>query len=66
MFHISLASERKQRSLAKEAVGDNMAAEMVPFTFPAEGRGEEIHEAPFVYVPNLIARVSDTLNQHLQ
>ncbi|CAI8026821.1 hypothetical protein GBAR_LOCUS15372, partial [Geodia barretti] len=38
MFHISLASERKQRSLAKETVGDNIAAEMVPFTFPAEGR----------------------------
>ena len=66
MFHISLASERKQRSLAKETVGDNIAAEMVPFTFPAEGRGAEVHAAPFVYVPNLIARVSDTLNQHLE
>ena len=63
MFHISLASERKQRSLAKETVGDNIA---VPFTFPAEGRGAEVHAAPFVYVPNLIARVSDTLNQHLE
>jgi hypothetical protein len=60
MFHVSLASERKQRTLAKES------AEIVPFTFPAEGRGAEVHEAPFVYIPNLIARVSDTLNQHLQ
>lgn len=66
MFHISLASERKQRALAKESIGDNITAELVPFSFPAEGRRVEIKEAPFVYVPNLIARVSDSLNQHLK
>ena len=63
MFHVSLASERR---LAKEAVGENITAEMVPFTFTAQGGGEEIREAPFVYVQNLIARVADTLTHHLE
>ena len=63
---MSLASERQQRSLVKDAVGDNLTAEMAPFSSTAEGGGEEIREAPFVYVPNLIARVVDTLNHHLQ
>lgn len=65
VFHVSLASERRQRTLAKEAVGENLAAEMAPFTFSAGG-GEEIREAPFVYVPNLIARVADTLTHNLE
>ena len=37
VFHVSLESERRQQTLAKEAVGDNITAEMVPFTFPADG-----------------------------
>ena len=65
VFHVSLASERRQRTLANEAVGENITAEMVPFTFSAEAT-EEIREAPFVYVPNLIARVADTLTHHLE
>ena len=65
VFHVSLASERRQRTLAKEEVGENLAAEMAPFTFSAGG-GEEIREAPFVYVPNLIARVADTLTHNLE
>ncbi len=66
VFNVSLASERRQHTLANEAVGDSITAEMAPFTFSAEGGGEEIREAPFVYMPNLIARVADTLTHHLQ
>ena len=66
MFHVSLASERRQRTLAKKAVGENIVVEVVPFTFSAAGGGVEIREAPFVYVPNLIARVADTLTHHLE
>ena len=50
MFHHSLASKRRQQTLPKEAVGDNINAEMVPFNFPAGGGGDEIQENPFVYV----------------
>ena len=63
MFNVSLASERQQRNRAKEAIGDNLAAEMVPFAFTVED-GVEFREVPFVFVPNLIVRVADKLNQH--
>ena len=39
VFHVSLASEQSQRTLAKEAIGGNITAEMVPFTFPADSGG---------------------------
>jgi len=63
---VSLASERKQRTLAGEVVGDNITAEMGPFTFPTDGGEEEIWEAPFVYVPNLIVKIADTLTHPLE
>ena len=52
--------------LAKETVGDsNLAAEMLPFAFPAgKGEPDQFREAPFVYVPNLTAKVADRLAQH--
>jgi hypothetical protein len=65
VFHVSLASEQKQRSLAKATRGDNLSAEMVPFSFPSSG-GTEIRDAPFVFVPNLIARVADSVTSHLK
>ena len=39
---MSLASERQQQSLTKEAVGDNLTSEMAPFSSTTEGRGEEM------------------------
>ena len=58
-FNVSLASERKQRKLAETALGDtSLLQEMVPFTF-SKGGVEEIREAPFVYMRNIIAAVSD-------
>lgn len=41
-----------------------MAAERGAFTFPAEKGGEEIREVPFVYIPNLIAKIADAVTQH--
>ena len=61
-----MASEKRQRMLAHETTGDsNLTAEMHPFAFPSSGKGpDEFREAPFVYVPNLVAKVADTLTQH--
>lgn len=66
MFNVSLASEQKQRALAKETSGENnTVAEMLPFAFTASSKGpDEFREAPFIYVPNLVAKVADTLEQH--
>lgn len=57
-------SEGKQRVLAKDIVGDNLVAELGAFTFKRDGGGEEIREVPFAYVPNLIRRASDLVEQH--
>jgi len=40
-----------------------ITAEVAPFTFTTADGGDEV---PFVYVPNLIARVADTLTHHLE
>ncbi len=66
VFQVSLASEAKHRTLAHGAAGDNLVAEMVHFTFSRADGGDNIREAPFVFVSNLIARVADTLTHHLE
>ena len=62
-LHISVASEAKRRVLAKDIVGDNMVAEMGAFSFKRDGGGEDIKEVPFVYVPNLIKKATDMIEQ---
>lgn len=59
-----MASEARQRVMAKEIVGDRIIAEKGAFTFPMEKGGEEIAEVPFVYCRNLIATVADTVDKH--
>ena len=61
MFQVHLASEKRQRSLAHDIIGENMVAEKGAFVFPQEGRGVEIREVPFVYIPNLVQKVTDLL-----
>lgn len=63
-WKISFASEVKERSLAKELVGPNLDAEAVAFTFPADGGGEEIQKAPMAFVPDLVAKVTQLLDQN--
>ena len=60
-FNVSLASERKQRSLANEIVGENLRSERAPFSCDKK---DEFQEVPFVYRPNLIAAIADTVDQH--
>ena len=62
-LNVSFASEKKQRTLAKELLGDNITAEKGALSFSVD-KSEEIREAPFVYCTNFIARVSDTICNH--
>ncbi len=57
---MSITSERKQRSLAKEIVGEDLKAEHAPFSCDKD----EFREVPFVYRPNLIAVTANTVDQH--
>ena len=60
---MSIASEHSQRKLAQTIVGDNLVAEKGAFSV-SNDHGEEIREVPFVYYPNLIAKIADLVGQH--
>ena len=55
---ISLSSERMQRKLAKEQVGNNLEAETVPFSFGIPSGGEELRVAAHVFIPNLVDKLT--------
>lgn len=63
-MHIAMGSEAKQRSLAKEILGDNLVATVGAFSCKRDGGGEEIREVPFAYVPNLIRKAADVIEEH--
>ena len=62
--NVHIAGERRQREMVKQIVGDNVAAERGAFSFPSEKGGEVIKKVPFVYVPNLIRKISDIVYEH--
>ncbi len=64
VWGISIASERRTRTLAKERVTTEVVAEAVPFTFSLKRGGEEIRAAPLVYVPSLAEKVWELLDQN--
>lgn len=63
-LNVHIASEAKQRRLAQNIIGTDPVAERAAFTFKVDKHKEEIREVPFVYYPNLIAKVADVIHQH--
>ena len=61
---VSLSSERKQRIIAKEQIGDNLEMENAPFSFNLTGGGEEIRAAAHAFIPNLVDKVIQLLDQN--
>ena len=64
---MSVASEQKQRLLAKEIVGDNLVVELGAFTVKQDKGGESgevIREVPFAYALNMIRKVADMVERH--
>ena len=47
---VYLGSEKKQRALSRELIGDNLEVELVPFTFTLAGGREEIRGAAHAYI----------------
>lgn len=64
MWGIGVASEKDMRVEARELVGDNIGAEMVPFSFAHQDGGEVIKEAPCAYIPQLWKKIEDMLDQN--
>ena len=56
-LNVSIASERKQRTLAKEILGDNLVAEKGAFSFPVDKGGE----SPLSTFPTLLPRWLNSL-----
>jgi len=54
---VVIASEGKMRAEAGRLIGDNLAAEIAPFSFSSKESGIEIKPAPFVFVPHLWNKV---------
>lgn len=63
-WNISLGTEGKERSRARELIGPNLASELVGLTFSLDGGGEELRKAPMAYVPDLPAKVIQLLDQN--
>ena len=60
---IQIASESRVRRMSEELVGDNIDGEEAPFCFPGT-TGVDIRPAPLVYVPDLIMKITQLLDQN--
>ena len=56
------------RHICRQIVGDNLKGEMALFSFPLPFGGEKLRGAPLVYIPDLVKKVVDLLeeNQRLE
>ena len=61
---VSLPSEKRQRALSHEILGENLQSEAAPFSFPLKHGGEDLRPAPLVFVPDLPAMVFQHLEQN--
>lgn len=59
---VSIASEKQMRLEAKELIGDNLRAELIPLTFTCKDGSEEVKETPMAYIP----RLWDSLHNNLE
>ena len=66
MSGIAVAGEKRQRSLAKELVEENITAEPVAMSFSLPSGGEELRAAAYAYSPDLKAKITQILEQNIQ
>ena len=64
MWGVAVDSEKEMRKEAKLLIGDNLKAELAPFSFKHRDGGEFIQEAPMVYIPNLWMKIKDQMDQN--
>ena len=64
MWGVAVDSEKEMRKEAKLLIGDNLKAQLAPFSFKHRDGGEFIQEAPMVYIPNLWMKIKDQMDQN--
>ena len=61
---VCIGNEEKMRQIAKGIIRDNLKAEVAPFSFPLASGGEELRGAVLVYIPNLVDKVIQLLDDN--
>ena len=64
MWGVSIAAEKKMRQEAADLIGDDIKAEMVPFSFTHKDGGDLVKPAPMAYIPDIWQKVQDLLDQN--
>ena len=62
-FGVQIAGEKQLRKVSKEAIGENLAGEATPFYFSGKP-GIDIQLAPHVFVPDLVSKIFQILDQN--
>ena len=62
-FGVQIACEKQLRKVSKEAIRENLAGEATPFYISGKP-GIDIQLAPRVFVPNLVSKVFQVLDQN--
>ena len=52
------------RHVSRKAVGENLKGELAPFSFSLPSGGEEFRGAPLVFIPDLILKVVELLEEN--
>ena len=60
---VQIGSEKQMRKISQEVIGDNLTGEEASFYFSTR-HGMDIQPAPHVYIPDLVAKVFDVLEQN--
>eukprot|EP00731_Ephydatia_muelleri_P000867 Em0001g867a len=61
---VSLAGEERMRCICRRIVGSNLKGEMALFSFPSTSGGEELRVAALVYIPDVVLKVVDLLEEN--
>eukprot|EP00731_Ephydatia_muelleri_P030963 Em0022g477a len=62
--NISLACEERMCHASRKAVGENLKGELAPFSFSLPSGGEEFRGAPLVFIPDMILKVVELLEEN--
>ena len=60
---MQIASEKELRRVSHELLGDNLVGEDAPFSFPTNS-GVDILPAPLVYIPDLLGKITQMVDQN--
>lgn len=63
MWGLKFSGERHMREKAKQLQSENITSELALFSYSIQG-GEELRAQPFVYVPDIIKKITSLLDEN--